>query len=147
MQRFQLDISGTCSRALFWISGGSVTVQITVCVYEGGPIMMSPASSAAGRGLAPVVSCTFGSTWTGSCSPPAASCAPGPDGTCSAGPSRPGPAPRSARFSSGSAGLSLFALSDILEPFYSAAQKLPSILWTEDTATEAAAGDRELDKP
>lgn len=58
------------------------------------PITRCPASSVAGPGSAPAVFCTSGSMWTDSCSPLTASCAPAPDGTCSAGPSRLGPVQR-----------------------------------------------------
>ena len=58
--------------------------------------MRYPVSSVAGPGSVPAVFDTAGRRWTGSCFPPAASCAPAPDGTCSAGPSHLGPVRRSA---------------------------------------------------
>lgn len=61
--------------------------QKFVCVHL---IMTCPVSFVAEPGWAPAVFCTSDSMWTDSCSPPAASCAPAPDGTCSAGPSRLG---------------------------------------------------------
>lgn len=54
-------------------------------------IMTCPVSSVAEPGSAPAVFYTSGSMWTDSYSPPAAFCAPAPDGTCSAGPFRLGP--------------------------------------------------------
>lgn len=65
---------------------GRASEQFVSCL-----IMTFPVSSVAAPGSAPAVFCTSDSTWTGSCSPPAAFCAPEPDGTCSAGPSRLGP--------------------------------------------------------
>lgn len=60
-------------------------------VVAGPVLMMCPVSSAAAPGSAPAVFCTSGNMSTDSCSPPAAFCAPAPDGTYSAGPSHLGP--------------------------------------------------------
>lgn len=53
--------------------------------------MRCPVSSAAVLGSAPVASCTSGSKWTDSCSPPGASCAPERGDRRSADLSHPGP--------------------------------------------------------
>lgn len=75
-------------------SGGGSGVVTRSSLLRRRLLTTCPVSSVAAPGSAPAVFCTSGSRWTDSCSPPAASCAPAPDGTCSAGPSRLGPARR-----------------------------------------------------
>lgn len=65
--------------------GGVGAVRSRICL-----IRMCPVSSVAELGWVPAVFCSSGSTWTNSCSHPAASCVLAPTEKCSAGPSHLG---------------------------------------------------------